>query len=133
MKTVNIIKKNIVKQSILEGKSFKKSLLDAGYTVNTASHNVTKDNKLLKTVFEEIAQEFDKEKITVEYVLAGLDKEAREAKNSADRIKAFELLGKFKAMFTDKSQVQTEDITPKEKSIIDKYIDTNRLTHSITS
>lgn len=125
MKTVNVIKKNIVKQSILEGKSYKQAVLDAGYTPATASHSTALS--VVKRSMQEISEAFDKAKITEEYVLAGLDKEAREAKNSADRIKAFELLGKFKAMFTDKSQVETKDISDKEQSILNKYIDSNRI------
>ena len=124
-KRINPIKKNIVKQSILQGKSFIQSLKDAGYTEATAHQSSS--IPIVKHCIEEIAKDFDKAKITPEYVLAGLNKEAQEAKNSADRIKAYELLGKYLALFTDKQQVDANIITKQEQSIIDKYIHTNRL------
>lgn len=124
-KGINTIKKNLVKQSILEAKSFKQSLLDAGYSINTAEHKVTKDNKLLTVVMDEIGKEFDKAKITPEYVLAGLDKEAKEAKNSADRIRAYELLGKYLALFIERTQNATnlsiEEVKKQEEALHKRF------------
>jgi len=115
-KRINPVRKNIVKQSILEGKTFKQAILDAGYSPNTAKQ-VSSAMTIVKYSLNEIAKEFDKAKITPEYVLAGLNKEASEAKNSADRIRAYELLGKYLAMFTDKQEVSTTEKPDNQFSI----------------
>lgn len=55
---------------------------------------------------------FDKNCITVDYVLGNLKQLAENSKNEADKIRATELLGKYLAMFTDKqeiSQAEKED------------------------
>ena len=125
-KQINPIRKNIVKQSILQGKSFKQSLLDAGYTPASAEHS--SGLGVVKCTLKEIAREFKKEEITEELVLAGLLNEYRNATKSSDRQNALMLLGKYLSMFTDKQQVDmSARITQEEKDIINRYINTNRL------
>jgi hypothetical protein len=125
MKTVNKIKKNIVKQAIMEGKSYKRAMLEAGYTELTA-HN-SSNNKCVKICLEEIMNSFKKEEITPELVLSGLLNEYRIAKKSSDRQNALMLLGKYLAMFTDKQQLHAEILTKEEQSIISNYIQRNRI------
>lgn len=130
MRTINPIRKNLVKQSILQGKSFKQSLLDAGYAVKTAEHNVSPNYKLIKTVVDDITKGFDKSMITAELVLSGLLKEYQTANKSSDRTKALELLGKYLALFTDKQQVNMDaniKRTEEEEDILRKYGFVNRL------
>jgi hypothetical protein len=73
----------------------------------------------LKRSLEELAKEFDKEKITAEYVLSGLERELQIATKSADRIRALELLGKYLALF--KSDIKSEDTEQRVLNIIKLY------------
>lgn len=123
-KGVNIYKKELVKQNIKKGLSYKQSLLQAGYTQCTAKQ--ASRQATLKYSLEEIAKEFDKSKITAEYVLAGLEKELSTALKPADRLKALELLGKYLAMFTDKQQVKAEILNKEEQDTLNRYININR-------
>ena len=127
MQTINPIRKELVKQSLLKGNTARQALKDAGLSKTTAEHRVRKDNKLLNVARAEILDDI-KDRITVEYVLNNLKKLAETSKNKADRIRANELLGKWLAMFTDKYQGKSEvEITETGKSILDKYIHCNRL------
>ena len=119
-KGFNKVKKNIVKQSIMEGKTYKQALLDAGYTPATAYQSSS--NGIVKYCLEEIARDFDKAKITPEYVLAGLNKEAQEAQTASDRIKALELLGKYLAMFTEKQIIDAKVLSQEEQTRLNQYL-----------
>ena len=65
-------------------------------------------SKLLQKVNVQIAIEeeklniFDKNMITEEYILNGLNKIAQEGRQEANRVRAWELLGKSLALFTEK-------------------------------
>lgn len=81
-----------------------------------------------KDVIEEVKKRvalFDKNVITPEYVLAGLFKIANDIRHK-DNIRALELMGKYLAMYVDKTVNQHEDITPQDKDILHKYMRTNR-------
>jgi len=114
-KSINMIKKNIVKQSILEGKSYKQSCIDAGYSINTAVHSGALS--VVKRSLEELKEEFKREEITPEYVLAGLKRELETAPNSADRIRALELFGKYLALWTERSINQNTNINKEEQEL----------------
>ena len=110
-KQIDKLKKAKFKASRLQNKSIAQSLRDSGYSEATAHKSSV--NTVVKVCEQELLEEFKATSITVEYVLGGLKKEAEQAKNAADRIRAFELLGKYQAMFTDK-QITTNQI-PKDE------------------
>lgn len=65
-------------------------------------------NDKIKKMIEDKLREFDiKNVVTIEFVLNNLVFQALNAKNSSDKIRANELLGKYLAMFTDKQEVST--------------------------
>lgn len=112
-KQIDPIKKERYKRARLEGKSIAKSLLSAGYS-KTSAYNRNSQLSCVKVGEAEIKESVE-ERITVDYVLKGLDKEARKAKKSADRIQAYKLLGQFRAMFTEKRIIETHYIEPTER------------------
>ena len=130
-KGIDPIKKLKVKQARLQGKSMKQSMIDAGYSINTAINAFRRE--VVKGCDEEIAKAILKAGVTEDEVIAGLRKEALTAPKPSDRIAALAWLGKVKAMFTDKQQIDAKVITDEDKAIIDAYIpsakpsDTNRL------
>lgn len=99
MSRIDPVKKEIYKQSRLEGKSKGRSLIDAGYKETTALH-CQNEIPLAKLGDQEI-QEDIKKRITVEFVLNLLFKESQEAAKSSDRIRATELLGKYLQLFKE--------------------------------
>jgi phage terminase small subunit len=99
--------------------SMEESMPKAGYRCRGVSaRNV--GSKLEENVYirERIERErltiFDKNSITEEYILEGLKKIAEQGEQEANRVRAFELLGKTRAMFTDK-QLQVKDISSQER------------------
>jgi hypothetical protein len=127
-KQVNQVKKNIVKQSIMAGKSFKQSLLDAGYALNTAKRSTA--YKSVKVSLEEIARSFKATDITPDMVLQDIEHIrllALESNDLGTAGRMAELKGRYLALFTDKKQVETKDISEHDKSILDKYIRVNAL------
>ena len=84
------------------------SMSKSGYTCKGASARSWGSQLERKLNIEEQIQKehlniFDKSMITEEYVLKNLRKLAENSRNEADRIRANELLGKYLAMFTDKT------------------------------
>lgn len=55
-----------------------------------------------------IKKPFELTDITPAYIVESIDKLAKTAKKESDRIKCLELLGRFKALFTDKTENKTE-------------------------
>jgi len=129
-RTIDPIKKQRYKSARLKGKSKRESLRLAGYAKNTADHNITRDNKLLKTVSAEIKEEFKKESITVEFVLKGI-RESIDLALKTNDIKAlqnaYKLLGDYLKMFGSKDtktivNVNTEkNISKQIQDAIDRY------------
>ncbi len=98
-----------------QGESLVDSVIKAGYKAKSklvaSSYGCQLEKKL--SIIQAIQQEklniFDRNCITVEYVLGNLKHLAEVARNEADKIRATELLGKYLAMFTDKQEIsQTE-------------------------
>ena len=121
---INPIKKDLVKRSIMQGKSFKQSLLDAGYAPNTAGHKVNPNNKLLKDVTKEIQDSFKASDITPDIVLGRLNKDYQLALDKGDLPTATrinELLGKYLALFTDKQQIDQHITTQEDRDILDRH------------
>lgn len=113
-KKINLIRKALLKKSLLAGNTKKQAFLDAGYKKITAEHNITSDNRLLKAVETEICEDIKKQ-VTVESVLKSLKTIQRLAIKKGDFSSATrceELCGKWLAMFTDKqeiSEIEKED------------------------
>ena len=103
-KQIDKLKKEKYKQSRLEGKSIKGSLLEAGYSEGHARRSSS--NKIVKEGETEIMNEVKASDITVEWVVNRLTQElvAPDAKAS-DRIRVSELLGKYLNMFKDNNTV----------------------------
>ena len=102
-KGINVIKKDKVKQGLLEGKSYKQSMIDAGYSKNTAINAWRRE--VVKGCLEEIEREFKESNITVEDVLKKIKLGQDLALKTLD-LDAYgffvKLEGQYLAMFTDK-------------------------------
>ena len=118
-RTIHPIKKAGVKADILAGKSYKRAMLDNGYTEDTANRG--KDTGVMREVLNQIKADFKASDITVEYVLQGLKREADSALRSGDRIAALTMLGKYQAMFTERIQADV-NVSDRDKSILNRYL-----------
>lgn len=108
-KRIDKIKKMKVKSSILNGDSVKQSLLNAGYTENTAKHST--GLSVVKCAMKEIEKEFKKECITVSSVLKDIELGKNiSLKNDemANYARFCEMEGKYLAMFTDKVETKQD-------------------------
>jgi hypothetical protein len=105
--TISKLRKTKLKAELLKGTDAKNALINSGYKKTTARNSTS--NKCVQVCQDEIIDDI-KSKITVESVLKQLN-DARELsikdKQYSSAIRATELLGKFLAMFTDKSVNET--------------------------
>jgi hypothetical protein len=132
--TINPIKKLKVYKALKQGKSARQSLKEAGYSQATISHSTK--NKVVKDSNEKIMQEVLAKDVTIDLVIKQLyeDRDLAKAKGDmATMTRVDELLGKFLAMFTDKKQIDANVINSEDQSIIDKFINSNRLPNNSTS
>ena len=103
---LNPIRKSLLKKSLLQGKSIRQSMKDAGYSERTAHGNCDRNEPLVKSCIEEIQDDI-KKKITVEKVLKGLEQireKAYQDKDYSTATRCEELQGKYLAMFTDRRE-----------------------------
>ena len=129
-KRINLIKKEKVKSNLLKGNSYKQSVLNAGYSPNSAINAWRLG--VVKCCLKEIEDEI-KGEISVKDVLKQLESIRLLAIQKGDLSTAAfcsTQLGKYLAMFTDKSEVKA-DISTQEKQELNDYI-TNRLTGKLT-
>ena len=93
--------------------TIEESLSKAGYKIRGAnarslgSHMETKDN-IRQYIDKERLNIFDKSKITEEYILEGLRTLSRDANHDSDKIRSFELLGKYLALWKDVSNSKVD-------------------------
>ena len=111
-RTLNPIRKALVKKSLLKGKPIREALKDGGYSeAYQRGHNNGTTNPVVKSCQEEIERDIKKE-ITVETVLKQLtyiQSLAIQDKDFSTATRCEELKGKWLAMFTDKQEIsQTE-------------------------
>ena len=100
-----------------------------GISARTTGVNLEKNTYIQEKIEQERLTIFDKSKITEEYILEGLSKIALEGTQEANRVRSWELLGKYKAMFTDKTVLKGDmTLSPSQEAKIEEYI-TNRLTN----
>lgn len=116
-KGIDKIKKAKVKKSLIEGKTAKQALLDAGYSKATARKSTLA--RVVKECQSEIIQGIRK-KISEDYIISNLlqDRDlalAKEDYSTATRIN--ELLGKYLSMFSDKLKLQNDLPQEDEQSI----------------
>jgi len=106
-KQIDPLKKIRYKQARLEGKDKKNSMLEAGYSLNTAIQAPAMS--IVKQSEKELMAEVKASDISVEWVVKQLTKElvAPDAKAS-DRIRVTELLGKYLNMFRDAQTTQVQ-------------------------
>ena len=123
-KTIDPIRKRKYKRARLKGKTKKESLLKAGYTPTTA-HSQNPSVNVIKCVEKEIEQELLAKDITVDFVIKQLKEDRELAKAKGDistATRVDELMGKYIAMFTDKSIVDSKlEVSEKAQSTLDKY------------
>ena len=92
-----------------------RSAIAAGYSEKTAQEQGA---RLLSNVMvkEELAKRFKRQQerteITVDYVLNGIKSVAESTEKDNDKLKAYELLGKYLKLFTDKTEVTGKDGGP---------------------
>ena len=81
----------------------------AGYSKKTADRIASRllGKVEVKTYIDQLKQNLTKDtKVTVEWIAEQLTDIAIHADKDTDRIKALELLGRYKTMFTDKQKVE---------------------------
>lgn len=81
----------------------------SGYSEKTANRIASRmlSKVDIQKYIEQLKQELTKDtKVTVEWIAEQLTDIAIQSERDSDRIKALELLGKYKAMFTEKSKVE---------------------------
>lgn len=89
-----------------------RSAIAAGYSEKTAQEQGA---RLLSNVMvkEELAKRFqrlqERTEITADYVLNGIKTVAENTEKDNDKLKAYELLGKYLKLFTDRLEVEASD------------------------
>ena len=92
-----------------------RSAIAAGYSEKTAQEQGA---RLLLNVMvkEELAKRFqrlqERTEITADYVLNGIKTVAENTEKDNDKLKAYELLGKYLKLFTDKTELSGKDGGP---------------------
>lgn len=87
----------------------------AGYAGNDVTLGAVGAENLKKPQIAALIQErVEKAIVTADEVLENLKQLAFESERDADRIKAWELLGKYLKLFTDKTEVTGKDGGPQE-------------------
>jgi hypothetical protein len=118
-KTINPIRRAILKENRIKGISARQSLLNAGYTQNTA--NRTSGNKSLKIIDAEILSEQAKKGI--------IDKAWKVVENDLEHPKYQHNAGLALSLkdMTDKRLIDATVLNRQDKDILHKYITVNRL------
>jgi len=103
-RTINPIKQRIVDKAIMQGKSAREALRLAKYAPSTIDQSTVV--KSVKIGIKKALTQFDKSKITVDYVLSEFEKAKQlcikgKKKDMSSYIRANELLGKWLKMFND--------------------------------
>lgn len=99
------------------------SMMKSGYrckgvSARNTGHNLEEKTYIKQQIERERLTIFDKSKITPEYVLEGLNKIAQEGEQESNKVRAYELIGKYMAMFIDKKE--QKNINPDTIVIVDK-------------
>ena len=106
---INPIKKATVKKKLIEGQDAKSATLAAGYAPSSANNATALSS--VKQCQAEIINEITSQ-VTVENVLKEINetrKLANKNKDFSTGLRATELKGKYLAMFTDKTEINSGD------------------------
>ncbi len=115
--------KTAIKEYLTNGFNKTKAIRKvSNYTGKGANKQSTRDFERLVRVGNE-----DITGITEAWILEKLKLHALKSKKDGDKIRSLELLGKWKALFTDKIETKDRSITPELEQELRNYIDNNRL------
>ena len=112
-KTPMTMKQELFCQNIFKGMSQRDAYKESYNTEHTTDKSIDElscrlaSEIKIKSRIEQLKQKLENKTIvTVDYVLKGIKEiaEKNEARDN-DKLKAYELLGKYKAMFTDKTEL----------------------------
>jgi hypothetical protein len=70
-------------------------------------HQALNDPKIIAAMDQELQRAFNRANVTADNVLAGLAHEARTAQKAADRIRAYEILGRYLSLWSERPQLQS--------------------------
>ena len=119
--SINPVQKAIVKRELLKGSSKRKALLKASYSKSYAHKS---KHPVVDVCLDEIMRDFDASTITVERVLKDFEYGKQLALKNNDLTnytRICEAHARYLAMFTDKKQVETKDITQTAYSEVLKH------------
>lgn len=111
---LSIKQKTFIAEYLKDGNATR-SAITAGYSEKTAKEQGA---RLLTNVNvkDELAKRFKRQQerteITADYVLNGIKAVAESTEKDNDKLKAFELLGKYLKLFTEKTEVTGKDGGP---------------------
>ena len=111
-KRINPAKGLKIKKALLEGKSGSRAMIEAGYSEATANHSLKK-MAMYNSVVAEIKASLEAKMVSPEDVLSNLTAIRQLALEKSDLSTAKECqiwIGKYLAMFTDKSEVKTTPV-----------------------
>lgn len=127
MQVIDSIRLAKYKESRIKGNSKSKAMLDAGYKPTTAYH-CQNDTLLVKLGDKAIKEEFKLSCVTPELVISNLLELANNAKTEGNKVRCWELIGKYLALFTDSSNIKiTEAVSSEGRSILEQYIGVDRV------
>jgi hypothetical protein len=105
-KQIDKLKKELYKQSRLQGNSKAKSMIDAGYASSTAYKKASTASVVISSE-QELMNEVKASDISVDWVISKLNAELQSIHaKSSDRVRILELLGKYLNMFKDNQVTQ---------------------------
>ena len=103
-----------------KARAYLKEYVTNGFNKTGALHAINKNRATYKSnnvnagrfhdsaiVSESIKKELNIDHITQEYIISGIEREIKVALKAGDRLRAWELLGKFKQVFNDAPTVTT--------------------------
>ena len=100
-KKLTLKQKRFVDYYLQTGNATKSAKL-AGYTTNNNTLAVIGAENLIKpNIKRAIQAQLIKDKITPDYVLSGISTLAEQGSKDSDKLRAYELLGKYLKLFTD--------------------------------
>jgi hypothetical protein len=104
-----VIQKRILKEALKQGKSYQQAMLEAGYAKSTSCRGI--DVEGVQEVVGQINKEFNRNSITVDYVLKAItDLMENPNTKASDKVACLALLGKYLKLFTDQPAPQTTNV-----------------------
>ena len=127
MPTELTTKQRLFVEAYLKDPNGVQSAKAAGYKGNDAQLAVIASQNLKKlNIAEKVEERIEEAVITANEILQDVKDIAKQAERDADRLKAYEMLGKHLKLWTDKVETTGKDGGPIENSITVKIIDGTR-------